>query len=112
MAPPTAGPYSPADPSEPWPVRRAFPLIATLGLILIGMAGTIWGPVYYGQQAWAVPDDLWATLVAAQRLLHLDLAGLYTAPTNLVSFPGAAVILVPVAALMDLGSVIIEQDEV
>ena len=101
-------PGSPADPSPPWPVRRAFPLIATLGLILIGMAGTIWGPVYYGEKAWAVPDDLWATLVAAQRLLHLDLAGLYTAPTNLVSFPGAAVILVPVAALMDLAGIPIQ----
>jgi hypothetical protein len=108
MTPATARPYSPADPSEPWPVRRAFPLIATLGLILVGMAGTIWGPVYYGQQAWAVPDDLWATLVAAQRLLHLDLAGLYTAPTNLVSFPGTAVILVPVAALMDLAGIPIQ----
>ena len=108
MTPATAGPYSPADPSEPWPVRRAFPLLATLGLILIGMAGTIWGPVYYHETAWAVPDDLWATLVAAQRLLHLDLAGLYTAPTNLVSFPGAAVILVPVAAIMDLAGIPIQ----
>jgi len=87
--------------ASPWPVRRMFPLLGTLGVILIGMAGTIWGPVYYHEQAWAVPDDLWATLVAAQRLLHLDLAGLYTAPTNLVSFPGAAVILAPVAAIMD-----------
>src|SRR5260370_2214304 len=103
-----AGPYSPAGPSEPWPVRRAFPLIATLGVILVGMAGTIWGPVYYHETAWAVPDDLWATLVAAQRLLHLELAGLYTAPTNLVSFPGAAVILVPVAALMDLARISIQ----
>jgi hypothetical protein len=108
MTPATAGRYSPADPSEPWPVRRAFPLLATLGLILFGMAGTIWGPVYYHETAWAVPDDLWATLVAAQRLLHLDLAGLYTAPTNLVSFPGAAVILVPVAALMDLAGIPIQ----
>ena len=91
--------------TPPWPVRRAFPLIATLGLILVGMAGTIWGPVYYGEQTWAVPDDLWATLVAAQRFLHLDLAGLYTLPTNLVSFPGAAVILVPVAALMDAAGI-------
>ncbi len=106
--PAMAGPYSPAGPSEPWPVRRAFPLIATLGLILIGMAGTIWGPVYYHETAWAVPDDLWATLVAAQRLLHLDLAGLYTAPTALVSFPGAAVILVPVAAVMDLAGIPIQ----
>ena len=111
MTPATAGSYSPADPagpSEPWPVRRAFPLLATLGLILIGMGGTIWGPVYYHETAWAVPDDLWATLVAAQRLAHLDLAGLYTAPTNLVSFPGAAVILVPVAGVMDLAGIPIQ----
>ena len=94
--------------APPWPVRRAFPLIATLVLILVGMAGTIWGPVYYGEQTWAVPDDLWATLVAAQRFLHLDLAGLYTAPTNLVSFPGAAVILVPVAAIMDAAGIPIQ----
>jgi hypothetical protein len=100
----TAAPTSP----RPWPLRWVLPLIATLGLILIGMAGTIWGPVYYHETAWAVPDDLWATLVAAQRLLHLDLAGLYTAPTNLVSFPGAAVILVPVAALMDLAGIPIQ----
>ena len=91
--------------AAPWLVRRAFPLLAILGLILIGMAGTIWGPAYYGQSTWAVPDDLWATLVAAQRLLHLDLAGLYTAPTNLVSFPGAAVILAPVAAIMDAAGI-------
>ena len=96
---------SPADPSAPWPVRRAFPLIAVVVMICVGMAGTIWGPVYYGQTTWAVPDDLWATLVAAQRFLHLDLAGLYTAPTNLVSFPGAAVILVPVAAIMDAAGI-------
>ena len=96
---------SPADPSAPWPVRRAFPLIAVIVMICAGMAGTIWGPVYYGQTTWAVPDDLWATLVAAQRFLHLDLAGLYTAPTNLVSFPGAAVILVPVAAVMDAAGI-------
>lgn len=65
------------------------------------MAGTIWGPRYYGNSVWALPDDLWATMTAAQRLLHLHLGGLYTAPTNLVSFPGAAVILVPIAALLD-----------
>jgi hypothetical protein len=94
--------------TSPWPVRRAFPLIAVVVMICIGMAGTIWGPVYYHQQAWAVPDDLWATLVAAQRLLHLDLAGLYTAPTNLVSFPGAAVILAPVAAIMDAAGIPIQ----
>ena len=81
--------------------RRIFPILGALGLIVAGMAGTIWGPRYYGNSGWAVPDDLWATLVAAQRMLHLDLAGLYTPPTNLISFPGTALILVPVAALID-----------
>jgi hypothetical protein len=93
------------DRAPPWPVRRAFPLLAVVVMIFIGMAGTIWGPVYYGQTAWAVPDDLWATLVAAQRFLHGDLAGLYTAPTNLVTFPGAAVILAPVAAIMEVAGI-------
>ena len=64
----------------------------------VGMAGTIWGPRYYGKTAWALPDDLWGTLIAAQRLAHLDLAGLYTSPTQLVSLPGTAVILVPAIA--------------
>jgi hypothetical protein len=85
----------------PWPVRRLFPLLATVGLIVIGLAGTIWGPRFYGKSDWAVPDDLWGTLIAAQRLIHLDLGGLYTAPTNLISFPGTAVILIPAAAVID-----------
>jgi hypothetical protein len=86
---------------QPWSARRLFPILGTIGLIIFGMAGTIWGPRYYGKSPWSLPDDLWATLVAAQRLLHLDLGGLYTQPTNLVSFPGAAVILIPLVALMD-----------
>ena len=75
---------------EPWPVRRLFPLVATVIMAAVGMAGTIWGPRFYGKTAWALPDDLWGTLIAAQRLAHLDLAGLYTWPTQLVSLPGAA----------------------
>jgi len=53
-----------------------------------------------GRAAWAVPDDLWGTLIAAQRLAHLDLAGLYTSPTQLVSLPGAAIILIPALAVI------------
>jgi hypothetical protein len=80
--------------------RRLWPLLATLGLILVAMTTSIWfGPGLTGATAWALPDDLWGTLVAAQRLAHLDLAGLYTQPTGLVSLPGTALILVPVAAV-------------
>jgi hypothetical protein len=86
----------------PWPVRRLFPLLATVVMAAFGMAGTIWGPRYYGKTAWALPDDLWGTLIAAQRLVHLNLGGLYTLPTQLVSLPGAAVILVPAAVIIDV----------
>jgi hypothetical protein len=82
-----------------------FPLLATVVLIVVGMISTTWGPHLAGKSAWALPDDLWGTLVAAQRLLHLDLSGLYTQPTSLVSFPGAAVILVPVVAVIDAAGV-------
>jgi hypothetical protein len=89
------------DPRPPWLLRRLFPVLATVILIVAGMAGTIWGPRYYGKPGWALPDDLWGTMIAAQRLVHLNLAGLYTPPTQLVSLPGAAVILIPVVALFD-----------
>jgi hypothetical protein len=84
-----------------WPVRRLFPLLATVIMAAAGIAGTIWGPRFYGKTAWALPDDLWGTLIAAQRLAHLNLAGLYTYPTQLVSLPGAAIILVPAIAVID-----------
>jgi hypothetical protein len=82
--------------------RRLFPLLATVILVAIGMTSTTWlGPGLDGKSAWALPHDLWGTLIAAQRLLHGDLSGLYTQPTGLVAFPGAAVILIPVVALID-----------
>jgi hypothetical protein len=85
-----------------WLARRLFPLLATVVLIAIGMVSTTWwGSHLLGKHSWPLPDDLWRTLVAARRLLHLDLSGLYTQPTGLVAFPGTALILVPVAAVID-----------
>jgi hypothetical protein len=82
--------------------NRAFPLLATVGLIAIGMAGSLWwGPAIEGRGGWQQPDDLWGTMLAAQRLLHLHLGALYTRPTGMVAFPGAAVILLPIVALVD-----------
>jgi hypothetical protein len=88
-----------------WLVRRQFPLLATLVMTAIGMAGTIWGPRYYGKTAWGLPDDLWGTLIGAQRLIHLHLGGLYTTPTQLVSLPGTAIILIPAVAVMNLAGI-------
>jgi hypothetical protein len=93
---------APAARPEPWPARRLFPLLATIIMAAAGIAGTIWGPRFYGKTAWALPDDLWGTLIAAQRLAHLNLTGLYTLPTQLVSLPGTAVILVPAIAVIEV----------
>jgi hypothetical protein len=93
-------------PAAPWPARRLFPLIATVALVVIGMLSTTWwGPAMAGKTAWALPDDLWGTLAAADRLLHLHLGGLYTHPTGLITLPGAAVILVPVVAVADAAGI-------
>ena len=80
--------------------RRVFPLLATIGLLAAGMYTTTWGPTEIGRSEWALPYDLWGTLTAATRLVHGNIGGLYSAPTGLVSLPGAAVILVPCAALI------------
>jgi hypothetical protein len=86
--------------------RRLFPLLATVVLIVIAMTSAIWfGPGLAGSTGWALPDDLWGTLTAAQRLAHLDLSGLYTQPTGLVSLPGTALILVPVVAIIDAAGI-------
>jgi hypothetical protein len=93
----------------PWLARRRFPVFATAGLVAVGMVATTcgaqlisqWGAQQVGGHGWALPHDLWATLAAAQRLVHLDVGGLYTPPTSLITFPGAALILVPVVAVID-----------
>jgi len=83
--------------------RRVLPLLATVGLLLIGMCSTVWwGPAMIGKTAWSLPLDLWGTLEAANRLLHLHPGGLYTQPTNLVTLPGAVVILLPLVAVIDV----------
>jgi hypothetical protein len=69
------------------------------------LSTTWWGPAMAGKTAWALPDDLWGTLAAADRLLHLHLGGLYTHPTGLITLPGAAVILVPVVAVADAAGI-------
>lgn len=92
----------PARPSTTsWLVERRAPLVATALLIVFGMVTTTWGADWIGQPEWSLPHDLWRTLVAADRLRHLELSGLYTQPTALVTFPGAALILVPAVGVIE-----------
>jgi hypothetical protein len=80
--------------------RRMFPLLASIGLLVVGMFTTTLGPTWTGKAEWALPYDLWGTLIATVRLVHGNIGGLYTQPTGLVSLPGAAVILLPCAAVI------------
>ena len=80
--------------------RRILPLIASVGLIVVGMFTTTWGPTLIGRTEWALPYDLWGTLIATTRLAHGNIGGLYAPPTGLISLPGAAVILLPCAAVI------------
>jgi hypothetical protein len=80
--------------------RRMFPLIASVGLIAVGMYTTTWGSALIGHSEWALPYDLWGTLIATTRLAHGNIGGLYAPPTGLISLPGAPVILLPCAALI------------
>ena len=80
--------------------RRMFPLIASAGLVAVGMFTSTLGSAMIGHSEWALPYDLWGTLVATTRLAHGNVGGLYAPPTGLISLPGAAVILLPCAALI------------
>jgi hypothetical protein len=81
-------------------VRRLAVVVASVGLVLVGMVTTTGGAHLIGHGGWGLPNDLWATLVAAERMWRGDFAHLYTAPTALVAPPGTAVVLLPAAALV------------
>jgi hypothetical protein len=80
--------------------RRMFPLITSVMLIAGGMYGIAIHQMTAGRMA--IPADYWHTLVAAVRLTHGDIGGLYTQPTALAGLPGAAAILLPVAAVINM----------
>lgn len=82
--------------------RRVYPLIASGLLAAITMFTSTVGPAIIGRSQWALPLDYWGTLLASVRLAHLNPGGLYTQPTGLVSLPGTAVVLLPVAAVIAL----------
>jgi hypothetical protein len=58
--------------------RRMFPLLASIGLLLAGMFTTTLGPTWTGKAEWALPYDLWGTLIATVRLAGGNVGGLYT----------------------------------
>lgn len=77
-------------------------MIGSVLFVLIGMFTTTWGPTHLlGRAEWALPYDLWGTLIGTARLAHGNIGGIYAAGTGLISLPGTAVILLPCAALIN-----------
>ena len=84
-----------------WARRRAAPLLVTAVVMGTAFAFSLWWNLHVDHNTvWYEPADLWRTMLAAVRLDHGQLGQLYSDGTNLVSFPGAAVILAPAAALI------------
>jgi len=84
-----------------WVADRLPPLLATAAMLVSSLVFSLWWNVHIDHATvWYEPADLWRTMLAAVRLDHGQLSGLYTNGTNLVSFPGAAVLLAPAAAVI------------
>jgi hypothetical protein len=63
------------------------------------MSATTWVTSLMHLKEWALPYDIWGTVIAATRLVHGQIGGIYAQPTGLVSLPGTAAILTPLAAV-------------
>ena len=78
--------------------RRVWPIIVTMTLLAVSMAYSFWwDPVLHHAQVWIVPGDIWSTFRAAHWVGWGALGGVYGSDTQLVTFPGIAVLLAPVA---------------
>jgi hypothetical protein len=79
---------------------HAGPIAGTLALLLTGLAFTFgWDPVVYHLHEWITPDDLWSTFRDAHYVGWGSEGVIYDVHTGLVTFPGIAVLLTPLALL-------------
>ena len=80
--------------------RRVWPLSAITVFVAVSMAYSFWwGPVIHHQPGWVVPGDIWSTFRAAHWVGWGSLGSVYGSDTQLVTFPGIAVLLAPVAMI-------------
>jgi len=78
--------------------RRRWPLAVMLTFVIVSMAYSLWwNPVVHHSRDWVIPGDIWSTFRAAHWVGWGNIGGIYGADTQLVTFPGIAVLLAPVA---------------
>jgi hypothetical protein len=80
--------------------RRAWPIAFTVASVVSGMAYCLlWHRVTGHGSSWVVPGDIWGAYRSTHFVAWGDLGGVYSAQTGLVTFPGALLLLAPVAML-------------
>jgi hypothetical protein len=80
--------------------RRRWPLAMMLLFVIVSMVYSLWwGPVVHHSHVWMIPGDIWSTFRAAHWVGWGDIGGIYGSDTQLVTFPGIAVLLAPVAMI-------------
>jgi len=82
------------------PSLRRWLIAASVLLVATGMAYSLaWGPVVEHGSYWVTPGDIWGTFRAAHFVGWGDIGDVYDKGTGLVTFPGIAVLLAPIAIL-------------
>ena len=79
---------------------RKWPLVATLAIVITGLAYSFWyGVLINHVNRWLTPGDIWTTFRDAHYVGWGAEGKIYRAETGLVTFPGIAVLLAPLAML-------------
>jgi len=79
-----------------------WPLMGMLAILIMGMAYSFfWARIWYHVDVWATPGDLWSTFRDAHWIGWGSEGAIYGTKTGLVTFPGIAVLLTPLAMLQN-----------
>jgi hypothetical protein len=78
------------------------PFAIAAGVVVVGILYYFFfDPVFRHSNTWTDPMDIWGTFLGAHYVGWGYLGGIYTRETGMVTFPGIAVLLAPVAMLAD-----------
>ena len=91
------------DSASGWTVgTRPVALMVAAAVVVAGILFTFfWYPVSHQGAGWVTQGDLWGIYRGAQYVSWGDLGGIYNQDTGIVTLPGIAVVLAPVAMLCD-----------
>jgi hypothetical protein len=80
--------------------HRAVPLCVAVAMLVVGMTFEfLWGPVVFHMSGWFNQGDMWGMFRAAHFVGWGYLGGVYSPENTVVTYPGMAILLAPVAML-------------